>query len=138
MFCTNCGKKVPDGSKFCPSYGVPVAEDKEKEPIREEITKAEHPAESKVVDIQTEAKQEIPQKESILAKGIMFILGIAIIAGIAYFVNLKTGYNIITGEEHVFRTNLDALVYSSAVSIIKEELNPVNPELDSFLNCSST
>ena len=24
MFCSNCGKQIPDGSKFCPYCGAPV------------------------------------------------------------------------------------------------------------------
>ncbi len=24
MFCTNCGAKLPEGSKFCPKCGKPV------------------------------------------------------------------------------------------------------------------
>lgn len=128
MFCTNCGKKVPNESKFCPSCGLPVVEDKEKEPTQEEITTAEHSAESKVVDIHTETEQGIPQKESILVKGMTFILGIAIIAGIAYFVNIKTGYNIITGVSQEIRTNFEGLAATTASALVRDELSLENLE----------
>jgi uncharacterized membrane protein YvbJ len=25
MFCPNCGKEIPDGSKFCPYCGIKIA-----------------------------------------------------------------------------------------------------------------
>ena len=29
MFCEQCGKKLPDGARFCPNCGTPVPQDDE-------------------------------------------------------------------------------------------------------------
>lgn len=36
MFCTNCGKKAPDGSKFCPACGTPLYREEEQLPAKEQ------------------------------------------------------------------------------------------------------
>lgn len=36
MFCTNCGKKVPDESKFCPVCGTPLYREEKQIPVKEQ------------------------------------------------------------------------------------------------------
>lgn len=43
MFCSNCGTKIPDGSKFCPNCGAPVEASASSQPKVNEAPQ-NHPA----------------------------------------------------------------------------------------------
>jgi uncharacterized membrane protein YvbJ len=39
MFCPNCGKQIPDGSKFCPYCGAKITTIEEQKPLKKEKRK---------------------------------------------------------------------------------------------------
>ena len=57
MFCSNCGKELPEGTKFCGFCGTPV---KEEESAAQEPVKAEEP----VVEAPVKAEEPVAQEPS--------------------------------------------------------------------------
>ena len=88
MICKQCGKEIPDGSKFCLECGAPV----EVEEPAEEVAEAE---ETPAVDAPCEETEEVPAKAEkktckmrFFAPNILsglILSGLSFIAGIVLF-----------------------------------------------------
>ena len=59
MFCTNCGKPVPDGSRFCPYCGAPVAGSADGPSYEDVLKKVNAQKEEKIYMITNPNKKEI-------------------------------------------------------------------------------
>lgn len=66
MFCQNCGKKLPDGAKFCSSCGtpVPVQEEQETPEVRETLTTPVPEAPPEAAETLEKAPAEEPAAET--------------------------------------------------------------------------
>ena len=67
MFCANCGAQVPDGTKFCPSWGTPCSTGEKVKQAAEDgklssakiYQNREVPTGSVVADIEGEGKKKV-------------------------------------------------------------------------------
>lgn len=57
MFCRNCGRKVPDGAKFCPGCGTSLQEPEEKKDL--EPSQPEEPATAVPSDLVEEIRSQV-------------------------------------------------------------------------------
>ena len=59
MFCTKCGEKQEEGSKFCTNCGATLEEVKEEKKETKKTTKKEEPKETKKEEVKEEKKPEV-------------------------------------------------------------------------------
>ena len=70
MFCSNCGKELPEGTKFCGFCGTPVKAEESvvaEEPVAQEPVKTEEPVAQEPVKAEEPAAQEPVKAEEPVA-----------------------------------------------------------------------
>lgn len=115
MYCINCGKKIPDGYKFCPNCGTPVEEieDQEKEPV--------------------EVKEEVQKPEKKNHKWVWILVILLVVAGISgagtwFYLNHNKGSVQTEKTSSVAETAKPEKTKNSDASATKESAEPEDTE----------
>jgi uncharacterized membrane protein YvbJ len=95
MFCPNCGKQIPDGSKFCPYCGAILTNEK-KFPVREE---------------------RINNKKGILVSVIVLFVIIVGIFSVAFFYNRSNNASAVANKFISALQNSDYNLLSSIITV---------------------
>ena len=98
MFCEQCGKKLPDGARFCPSCGTPAPQDENIEiqngGTEEHVENVEEPiVEDKKVSDNFETPEE-PKNHTRLTKKAKMIISAVIAVVIIGTVGITAGINM--------------------------------------------
>lgn len=109
MYCTSCGKEIPEGKKFCPQCGAPLGA---KVVIKyEETQKMDVPPDGENGQrSEEEGPRETTRRKRIVAGGVIIALFALLGAGVIY-------YGGTTGESSVFSPAISSVSYGRSKTV---------------------
>lgn len=133
MFCEQCGKKLPDGARFCPNCGTPCPEDDENIAVQNGGTK-EHVENKNVSDIESNNSDnfevpKVPKNHTELTKKAKMIISAVIAVVIIGTVGITAGIVMkqhsqtekkVAGKEKAVKENKKAEIKKES-KVAKEE-----------------